>query len=645
MEPKADPKLVALAGPLEGMSFSLAGDEFSVGREPSCQLSIEDRSVSRRHCVITQEGEQFRVRDLESHNGTLINDVPMRERLLEDGDRIRIGSSLFLFLLSESAPATVSNEVQLNEDEPITASTLKLQRDDTVYLRPEKIEATSRPTARMARDLGSLLRISTTINSIRNLDVLQRQLLESIFEIIPAERAALLLMSAGAEEPVSAFALDKLHGPGRPVRVSHTIARQVFREGAAVLGNYIRESKEFVGVQSLVSARTSSLLCVPLALVDRALGVIYLDTSNPLVQFDEQHLQLATAIAGIASAPIDNAQRFQWLESENQRLLVDLQLEHNMVGESAGMQTVLQRIAKVAPTEATVLLRGESGTGKELAARAIHQNSARAGKPFVAINCAVLTETLLESELFGHERGAFTGAVAQKRGKLETADGGTLFLDELGELAPALQGKLLRVLQEREFERVGGTRPIKVDIRLVAATNRDLEKAVKDGTFRHDLYYRLSVIELTMPPLRERRDDVLYLANYFVSKYSKKCNRNVLGVSPEARACLINYDWPGNIRELENAIERAVVLGSSELILADDLPETILEKALPAGEPTLKYQDAFREAKKQIILKAIEQAAGNHAEAAKLLGIHPNNFYRLIRSLDLKQATKHQRIE
>ena len=221
-----------------------------------------------------------------------------------------------------------------------------------------------------------------------------------------------------------------------------------------------------------------------------------------------------------------------------------------------------------------MLIGGESGTGKELVARAIHRNSPRANKPFVAINCAAIPEGLLESELFGHEKGAFTGASAQKKGRLEMADGGVVFLDEIGELAPALQVKLLRVLQEREFERVGGSRPISVDIRLIAATNKDLEAAVKARTFREDLYYRLNVVSLECPPLRDRREDIPVLAEYFVAKFAAKCKVKAKRISPEAMAGLVNYDWPGNVRELENAIERALVLGVSEMIEPEDLPES-----------------------------------------------------------------------
>jgi Nif-specific regulatory protein len=303
------------------------------------------------------------------------------------------------------------------------------------------------------------------------------------------------------------------------------------------------------------------------------------------------------------------------------------------------MKSVYQMISKVAPSDSTVLILGESGTGKELAARAIHRSSPRADKPFIAINCAGLSETLIESDLFGHEKGAFSGAVAQKKGRFEIADGGTVFLDELGELPLPLQAKLLRVLQTREFERVGGTRSIKVDIRLIAATNRDLEAAIKNGGFRSDLYYRLNVVSLTMPALSDRRDDILLLAHYFAVKYGQKCKRQLKGLTPAAKALLVGYDWPGNVRELENAIERAVVLGSTGMIQPEDLPEALHENAVGVGVQPTNFHAAAREAKKQIILNALEQTGGNYTHAAKLLAIHPNNLHRLLRNLGLKPTT------
>jgi transcriptional regulator with GAF, ATPase, and Fis domain len=291
----------------------------------------------------------------------------------------------------------------------------------------------------------------------------------------------------------------------------------------------------------------------------------------------------------------------------------------------------------VAPTPSTVLILGESGTGKELAARALHGASRRAGKPFVAINCATLSATLLESELFGHERGAFTGAVERKTGKLEVAQGGTLFLDEMGEMPPPLQAKLLRVLQERTFERVGSTRPIQVDVRVIAATNRDLVKAIAAGTFRADLYYRLNVVSITMPPLRERREDVPLLASHFAARHGREIRGHEVGISPEARALLIRYDWPGNVRELGNAIERAVVLGQDDTIRPEDLPETLLETAPAAEALAPRFHDALNDLKRRLIVEAVHESGGTITKAAERLGLHPNHLHRLITTLGLRE--------
>jgi transcriptional regulator with GAF, ATPase, and Fis domain len=635
------PRLAAMAGPLEGTVIPLTEDEISVGRDRSNLIWINDVSVSRRHSVIKRAGDAYHITDLKSYNGTRVNGTPIGERALEHGDMIAVGDSLFLFLRDddEEAPAETAS-VEVNEERCEIQTTVVLRIEDAIYLQPDKLLAALPATARIARGLNALLNVSTAINSITGVEALERRLLELIFEIVPAERGALLLDSKASDEFASVFGRDRLRGGAQPVQVSRTIINQVRRDGAAILCNDVLESEALRQSDSLIASRIQSLICVPLMLFGKISGVLYLDTSDRSVRFDHNHLQLVTAISSIAAVALRNAQSLEHLEGENRRLEFDLNIEHNMVGESARMRDVLQFIGRAGPTDSTVLIHGESGTGKELVARAIHKASARRGKPFVAINCAALTETLLESELFGHEKGAFTGAIAQKKGKFEVGDGGTVFLDEVGELAPVLQAKLLRVLQEREFERVGGIRPVKVNIRLVAATNKDLEAATRTGGFRQDLYYRLNVVGLTLPPLRERRDDILLLANYFASKYALTCKRRVTAISPEARACLLSYDWPGNIRELENAVERAVVLGSTDEILPEDLPESLLEMASTSVSGSARYTHAIKEAKKQIVLTALETAGGNYIEAARSLGIHPNNLHRLIRNLDLKHTPR-----
>ncbi|MBM3795031.1 MAG: DUF1549 domain-containing protein [Acidobacteria bacterium] len=364
-------------------------------------------------------------------------------------------------------------------------------------------------------------------------------------------------------------------------------------------------------------------------------GAVQLRSRGP--QFDENHLRWAAAAGLTAGLAFDAANRLEMAEAENARLRRQLELQHDMVGESPRMRAVYKFIARVAPAPTKVLITGESGTDKELVPQAIHRNSPRAQKPFVAINCASLGEALLESELFGHEKGAFTGAVTQKRGKLELAHTGTVFLDELGEMPLLTQAKLLRVLQQRQFERLGGTRVMEVDLRVVAATNRNLSEAVKAGTFRQDLFYRLNVVSIDLPLLRDRREDVPLLAAYFITRFAQRMGRHVEGLSPEARACLLHYDWPGNVRELENAMERAVVMGTSSMIQLEDLPELVVEagsRAIALGEGG--FHAAVVECKRRLVLEALDRAQGNVAEAAKLLGLNSNYLHRLMNNLDLR---------
>jgi len=631
------PRLVAVGGPLKGSVFALERGGLAIGREPSNQICLDDSFASPLHCRIAVDGERCSIRDLDSLTGTFVNGVPVKDRLLAHGDRIALGSSVFLFLV-EAGEAAKPSPVELSEDTCLSASVTELRGEDVLYLQPEGLAALP-PTERLARDLNTLLKISAAIGSIRNVESLQWQLLGMLFDVVPAERGAILLASDDLEEFTSAATWDRASGPQHPVHVSRQLAQRVLRERVAVLTNEGLKNEQFAGA-STAGGSVHSLVCVPLVALDKVSGVIYLDTRNAATPFTRNHLQLAAAIAGIAAMAIENARQVERLGSENRRLRAEVSLQHDMVGESPRMNEVYQLIARVAATQSTVLICGESGTGKELVARAIHQNSPRADQPFVAINCAAITETLLESELFGHERGAFTGAVTQKKGQLEVADGGTVFLDEIAELSPALQAKLLRVLQERDFLRVGGTRPVRLDIRVIAATNQELPTAVREGRFRQDLYYRLNVVCLTVPPLRERREDIPLLARYFAAKYGERCKRHIQGVSPEAIACLVRYDWPGNVRELENAIERAIVAGSSEFILPEDLPEIVLETGSAAGDSAAGYHEAVRKLKKQLILNAVEQTGGNFTEAAKLLGVHPNYLHRLVRNLDLRMALK-----
>ena len=595
-----------MRGPAKGSTIPLPDGAYSVGRQASNDLYLEDHAVSRQHCVFTLAGEQCELKDLDSRNGTFVNGAPITVRNLDPGDEVRIGSSLFVFLTGAGKlPAAADT------------NTRQLRAEDSLYLASDQKELS--PSYRAVHDLRTLLRISTMLHSFRGLhdlqgapaaEILRNHLSSLLLELIPAERAGVFVPGVDTNE----------------WNPNPEVYQRICREQVAV---WVEDSDD----------EGLALLGAPVMVRGEVAAVIYFESSDPRTRFDEGHLQLVTAVAGMAAGAWENATILGWLQQENQRLQTELRLEHDMQGVSGKLREIQRQIAKAAPSNSNVLILGESGTGKELIARAIHRNSLRASGPFVAINCAALADNLLESELFGHEKGAFTGATAQKKGKLEMAEGGTVLLDEIGELSPILQAKLLRVLQQREMERVGGTKTIKLNIRVLAATNRDLDDAVKKGVFRQDLYYRLNVVVLKAPALRDRPEDILPLAEYFAKKYAGDCGRKIVGLAPATRAYLRNYSWPGNVRELENAIESAVVLGSADALLPEDLPEHIRESH-PAEVSASLYEEAVEDAKRKAVLKAYEQANHDHEIAAKILGLHPNYLHKLIRTLDMKGELK-----
>ena len=627
------PTLVAVSGPLSGGAFSLNRPETSIGCDRSNCLALADPTISPQHCVLAWNGRQIVVRDFDRGNPTFVNGLPADDRPLQHGDRLQIGSSLFVLTFGDVSPA---RDVHVALDTAVPRSMRVMRREDAFTGGPRLAHTSA---ARLARDLVGLMRVNSAINSVRGLVALERPLIELLAEIAPVTRGALILTSELDEIP--AVEQEGASGDARRLPVNRAVIERVLRETVGVLADAPDEGAAGGGEPS----HSRSLLAAPLVAFEEVLGAIYLESDSPDQPFDEGHLSLVMSIAAVAGTALGYERRAEWLTSENRRLSNELAGDHNIVGESPAMRAVFQRLARVAPTESTVLITGESGTGKELVAHAIHNNSPRADRPFVAINCAAITETLLESELFGYEKGAFTGAVAQKKGRIETAEGGTVFLDEIGELSPALQAKLLRVLQERSFERVGGTRRVAVDFRLIAATNRNLEEAIAQATFRRDLYYRLNVVALVIPPLRERMGDIPLMAQYFIRRHAARVKRRVNGFTPAALACLSKYDWPGNVRELENAIERAIVLGSTDQILLDDLPDAVVEAgaqpaaAAPASTPA-QFHDVITQAKKDLIIRVFEKAGGNYTSAAQMLGLHPNYLHRLIRNLNLKASLK-----
>ena len=630
-------KLLAISGPLRKSEFPLCA-QLTIGTDARNTIHLEDSTISPQHCVIESRDGRVVLTDLESHFGTFVNGIPVKDRELKSGDQIAVGNSVFL-LETEKLHSTANSPVQISAPEPLNLKVLQFRPDELHNLDAASLAALPQ-SARVTRNLNTLLQISRALGSLRDEAALPWQLLAMIFDVIPAERGAILMIEDGLPDIRSQVAWDRVHGPDHAVAINQEIVRRVIEEKVSLLdsGLALPNTTNSAAPEQQVEQRTR--LCVPMLSNEKVIGLIYLESSTPTTAVSEDDFQLLSAIAGLLIIGIENARQLERLGSENQRLHAEVSLSHDMVGRSPRMRDIYQFIKRVAPSDSTVLICGESGTGKELAARAIHNNSPRKTQPFVALNCAALSETLLESELFGHEKGAFTSAIAQKKGFLEVAEGGTIFLDEIGELSPILQAKLLRVLQEREFMRVGGTRPIKINVRFLAATNKDLQKGSREQSFRPDLFHRLNVISITIPPLREHPEDIPALAEHFAARYAKHCNRNVTAISREAMAFLTQYDWPGNIRELENAMERAVVVGSSDRILAEDLPESVLETAKSGSSRPAKYHDSIRNLKKQLILAALEQSNGSVTDAATLLGVHANYLHRLMRNFQLRPTLK-----
>ena len=609
------PRLLAISGLLTGTVRHLTADQVSVGRDASNELCLADKVVSRKHCSIQHVGEQYEIIDLDSHNGTFVNGLPIRRKAIEHGDTIRTGNSEFVFLTHEGEPVDLPGS---RVSESLTFSELSTIRIE----KPAALPGFGIEVGRMARDLAALFKISNAINSIRDSQLLQRELLRLIFEVVPAQDGAVVLIDDPNQEPHSICTWNRQGEADHPIEIQRQLICRAIWERAAAFAD---------------ASAGQNLLCIPLVAVERTIGVIYLTSNGPDSPFREDHIHFLDSVSRISAVTIENVLALDALRSENRLLKEELDLNAKLVGESRQLRKVEAFILRVADSDSTVLIRGESGTGKEVVARAIHHSGPRRDRPFVAINCAAIPETLLESELFGSEKGAFTGAVGMRKGKLEAAGDGTFFLDEIGELAPAMQAKLLRVLQQKEFERVGGTHPIPFKARVLAATNKDLEQAIKAGEFRQDLYYRLNVVSVSLPPLRERRDDIPLLALYFAAKHAKTSKRPFKGISSEARALLIGYSWPGNVRELENAIEHAIVLGLTEEILPEDLPENILEEQSGGGLAGARYHDTLNEAKKELILNSLREAKGSFPEASRLLGIHPKYLHRLVRNLNLRQ--------
>ena len=571
----------------------------SVGRDPENDVAVADPALPPTALHIHFDGRDW---DAAAHDGAAMT-VNGRSRgtwRLGPGDRIRIGATELLFDPSPRASPA----------------------------------ATPAPVVDVRAAREALLRFSERLLAATDLARLLDELLDALVEVTQADKGFLILLQDGEMNVRAARNVARETIEGAVSRVSDSIVRRVVETGAPLVVADALHDAEWSGSTSVVNLKLCSVMCAPLKQKGEVFGVIYLGNDNVVSLFDQRALDLLTVFTAQASLLVQNGLLLDSLRRENVALreAVTTRQYGDLVGSGASMREVFRRIEKVASTDISVLVTGETGTGKEVVAREIHRRSPRAGGPFVAVNCGAIPEALLESELFGHVKGAFTGAVASRQGRFQAAAGGTLFLDEIGEMPPGLQVKILRALQERTVTRVGESRPEPVDLRIIAATNKVLEQEIERGAFREDLYYRLNVVSIRLPPLRERGDDVAVIARYFLQQYAREFSARVRGFTPGAVLAMKRYAWPGNVRELENRVKKAVVLADRALVSAEDLdlsPES-LEPAVPLAQATREFQ-------KRYVNDVLERNGGNRTKTAKDLGVDPRTIFRHLERMEAER--------
>jgi transcriptional regulator with GAF, ATPase, and Fis domain/pSer/pThr/pTyr-binding forkhead associated (FHA) protein len=634
------------------------GRTVTIGRAPTNQIVIKDERCSRHHAEIFFSEGQWILRDLDSRNGTVVGEKRVKgDHPLVAGEVVRIAHAQLAFVhdlssaFPDSPPEPKQDETVLgtmDEDDVLAThepTTITHRKRQARFLE-RRAEEDESSIPRVGRAATKLCRIAFELANQPDVISVANLALEGLLDATHVNAGAVLLIPRDFPGAPTGSDLEvvssRTHDGVKYHRVSNFLATMVMREGEAVLARNVEGDSTLGSRDSQGEIHATSVLCAPIRQDGAVVGLIHLYSTLPDVTPDPDDLEFSLAVADNVALALKTLGRQQELaenlnvsQGEIKQLRQQLGAASEIVGASRLMYQVQQEVARAAPSRATVLIRGESGVGKELVARAVHYASPRRKGPFVCLNCAALSETLLESELFGHERGAFTGATDRKIGKFEAADKGTLMLDEIGEMSPTIQAKFLRVLEGHPFERVGGSRAIKADVRVIAATNRDLEKAVSDGNFRRDLYFRLRVVEITVPPLRKRPEDIIELAEHFLRSYMVETGRKILGFTAEAREQLQQYRWPGNVRELRNVVERAVVLARGDYVDVDDLNlsnlATVGDSSVLPSSTSFYEPLTLAEVERRHILATLRQTAWNKSRTARVLGIERSTLDRKIR--------------
>ncbi len=639
----------------------------TIGRAPTNRVVIRDEICSRNHCEIFLSGSAWTLRDLGSRNGTLVNGVRVeKDRPLVGGELIQIGGCQLGFTRDLSLPFPNLDDSDIAEtadDDTKVAFSLGIN-ETSAGPGPEIIHSARNsryllPTVgvpegrdRTSQELAALYRLALEMGTRRTAKELAAVVLEGLFSGTAVDIGAILLLPRPKTGETDSQKLKvvayKARGNQPYQKVSDYLSGLVLGRREAILARDVAKDSRLSTPGSLGEIQARSVICAPVSVGPTVFGLIHLYSTTADSPFDRDDLEYVLAVAEQFAVSLGNLKEKESLadglarvRGENETLRRQLELESEIVGESPEIRQLRETIARIAPTDATVLIRGESGVGKELVARAIHFRSGRNQNIFCTMNCAALSESLLESELFGHEKGSFTGATERKVGKFEQANKGTLFLDEVGEMGLAIQAKFLRVLEGHPYERVGGQTPIKVDVRVVAATNRNLEKGVERGTFRRDLFFRLHVVEITVPALRKHKSDIPLLAHYFLARSARKTGRSVHEFSAPAMESLMNYDWPGNIRELQNVIERAVILSTGNQVRVEDIRLTALQT--PRSDSSMPVIDVeprevtLETLEQEHILAMLDRTSWNKTRTAQILGIERSTLDRKLKRYRVRQ--------